>query len=73
MPREIIHVGQIEIRFLLEGKDSSGQLAVFEFTVPAGAKVPAPHSHAHYDETIYGPESVKRYSIDDRMRKCSNW
>ena len=37
---EIIRVGQIEIRFLLESEDSNGQLAVFEFTVPAGAKVP---------------------------------
>ncbi len=52
--QEIIRVGQIEIRFLLEGKDTNGQLAVFEFIVPAGAKVPMPHSNGRYDETIYG-------------------
>ena len=67
MPREIIRVGQIEIRFLLESKDSSGQLAMFEFTVPAGTKVPAPHSHAHYDETIYGLEGVMTFTIDGRI------
>ena len=39
---EIIRVGQIEIRFLLEGKDTNGQLAMFEFTVPAGARVGCP-------------------------------
>src|SRR6266700_8022350 len=55
--KESIRAGQIEVRFLLESKDSTGQLAMFEFTVPAGAKVPLPHSHAHYDETIYGLEA----------------
>jgi quercetin dioxygenase-like cupin family protein len=64
MPPEIIRVGQIEIRFLLESKDSNGQLAVFEFTVPAGAKVPTPHSHAHYDETIYGLEGATTFTVN---------
>jgi len=62
--KEIIRAGQIEIRFLLESKDSSGQLAMFEFTVPAGAKVPAPHSHTHYDETIYGLEGVMTFMVN---------
>lgn len=61
--QEIIRVGQIEIRFLLEGKDSSGRLAMFEFTVPAGAKVPMPHCHEHYDETIYGLEGVVTFNV----------
>ncbi len=62
--KEIIRVGQIEIRFLLESKDSNGQLAMFEFTVPAGVKVPAPHSHTHYDETIYGLEGVMTFTVN---------
>ncbi len=64
--KEIIHVGQIEIRFLLESKDSNGQLAMLEFTVPAGVKVPAPHSHTHYDETIYGLEGVMTFTVNGR-------
>jgi quercetin dioxygenase-like cupin family protein len=62
--KEIIHVGPIEIRFLLEGRNTNGQLAMFEFTVPAGVKVPAPHSHAHYDETIYGLEGVMTFTVN---------
>ena len=62
--KEIIRAGQIEVRFLLESKDSNGQLAMFEFTVPAGAKVPLPHSHAHYDETIYGLEGVMTFTVN---------
>lgn len=61
--KEIICVGQIEIGFLLEGKDTNGQLAVFEFTVPAGAKVPMPHYHERYDETIYGLEGVMTFTV----------
>ena len=62
--QEIIRVGQIEIHFLLEGKDSGGQLAMFEFTVPAGAKVPMPHCHERYDETIYGLEGVMTFTVN---------
>jgi quercetin dioxygenase-like cupin family protein len=64
LEKESTQVGQIEVRFLLESKDSNGQLALFEFTVPAGAKVPLPHSHAHYDETIYGLEGVITFSVN---------
>ena len=64
--KEIIRAGQIEVRFLLESKDSNGQLAMFEFTVPAGAKVPAPHSHTHYDETICGLEGMMTFTVNGR-------
>ena len=64
--KEIVRIGQIEIRFLLERKDSNGQLAMFEFTVPAGAKVPLPHSHERYDETIYGLEGVLTFTINGK-------
>ena len=61
-----IRTGQIEVRFLLESKDSNGQLAMFEFTVPAGAKVPLPHSHERYDETIYGLEGVLTFTVSGK-------
>src|SRR5437773_9650497 len=64
--KEIIRAGQIGVRFLLESKDSNGQLAMFEFTVPAGAKVPAPHSNTHYDETIYGLEGVMKFTVNGK-------
>jgi quercetin dioxygenase-like cupin family protein len=64
--KEIIRIGQLEIGFLLEGKDTNGQLAMFEFTVPAGAKVPLPHSHERYDEVIYGVEGVVTFTINGR-------
>jgi len=52
--KEEIKIGQLTIRFLVEGKDSGGSVAIFELTVPPGAKVPVAHSHDAYEETIYG-------------------
>jgi len=63
---EIIRIGLIEIRFLLEGKNTNGQLAAFEFIVPASAKVPMPHSHERYDETIYGLHGVMTFSVNGK-------
>jgi hypothetical protein len=50
--REEIRIGQLAIRFLVEGKDSGRSVAIFELDVPAGAKVPIAHSHDAYEETI---------------------
>jgi quercetin dioxygenase-like cupin family protein len=61
---EEIRVGEVAIRFLVEGEESEGSVAVFEFDVPAGAKVAAAHSHDGYDETIYGLEGVLTWTID---------
>ena len=62
--REEIRVGPLTIRFLVEGKQSGGSVAIFEFDVPAGAKVAAAHSHDGYGETIYGLEGVLTWTIE---------
>ncbi|MFN2629448.1 MAG: cupin domain-containing protein [Gaiellaceae bacterium] len=64
--RNEIRVGQMAIRFLVEGVQSAGSVAVFEFGVPAGAKVPAAHSHDGYEETIYGLQGVLTWTIEGR-------
>jgi quercetin dioxygenase-like cupin family protein len=66
MKNEIIRVGQIEINFLLEAADTNGSVAMFEFTVPAGAKMPQPHAHKHFDETIYGVAGVVTFTVEGK-------
>src|SRR6478672_3568310 len=61
--REEIEVGGMVIRFLVEGEESGGSVAVFEFDVPAGTKVASAHSHDGYDETIYGLAGVLTWTI----------
>jgi quercetin dioxygenase-like cupin family protein len=61
---EEINVGDLTIRFLVEGEESGGSVAVFEFDVPAGARVAAGHSHDGYEETIYGLEGLLTWTVD---------
>jgi quercetin dioxygenase-like cupin family protein len=62
--REEIRVGELAIRFLVEGEHSAGSVALFEFDVPAGSRVAAAHSHDGYEETIYGLEGVLTWTIE---------
>ena len=67
MKNEIIRLGQIEVRFLLDAADTGGSVAMFEFTVPVGAKVPLPHFHKDYDETICGIEGVMTFTVEGKV------
>ena len=57
-------IGPLAIRVLVEGAESGGSVATFECDVPAGAKVPAPHSHDDYEETIYGLRGVMTWTVE---------
>jgi quercetin dioxygenase-like cupin family protein len=59
-----IKVGEVAIRFLVEGEQSGGSVAVFEFDVPGGARVPVAHSHNGYEETIYGLDGVLTWTVE---------
>jgi quercetin dioxygenase-like cupin family protein len=62
--QEEIRVGEMAIRFLLEGEQSAGSVAVFEFDVPAGSRIAAAHSHDGYEETIYGLEGTLVWTVE---------
>jgi quercetin dioxygenase-like cupin family protein len=61
---DTITVGALAVRFLVEAADSNGTASVFECYVPANARMPAPHSHDGFEETIYGLEGVSMWAID---------
>ena len=63
---ELIRVGPIEVRFRLESPQTAGTLTMFEFVVPRGARLPAPHSHDAFDETVYGLEARNCWTVDGR-------
>ena len=64
---EEIRLGGLAIRYLVEGKDSGGSMAMFEFDVQPGAKVPVAHSHDGYEETVYGLEGVLTLTVAGRV------
>ena len=69
MTTEEIRIGELSIRFLIEGDESSGSVALFEFTVPAQARVPVAHSHDGYEETVYGLEGALTWTVEGERRE----
>jgi quercetin dioxygenase-like cupin family protein len=62
-----IHVGQLTIRYLIDGS-STGSAGIFELTVPPGSNVPPPHSHTNNEEIIYVLEGMLRYTVGAETR-----
>ncbi len=69
--KETIQVGALSVRFLVEASDSNGSASVFECLVPADSKMPVPHSHDAFEETIYGLEGVTSWTVDGRSQEIS--
>jgi quercetin dioxygenase-like cupin family protein len=64
----VVKIGQLEIRYLIDGTVSGAGLGIFEMTVPSGARVPPPHSHRDNEEVVYVLEGTLRYSVDGEVR-----
>lgn len=62
-----IHVGQLVIRYLVDGSHDGG-LGVFELEVPPGSNVPPPHSHTNNEECVYVLEGTLRYRVGAQTR-----
>jgi quercetin dioxygenase-like cupin family protein len=63
-----LKIGQLEIRYLIDGTVAGAGVGVFELTVPPGARVPPAHSHSGNEEVVYVLDGVLRYTVDDETR-----
>jgi len=64
---ETIGLGQLAVRFLLTGDNSTGSIAAFELIVPSAQRLMAPaHSHDHYEETIYGIKGILTWTVNGK-------
>jgi quercetin dioxygenase-like cupin family protein len=59
-----IPVGALTMTFHVDAEQSNGSLTVFEVDVPVGARVPAPHSHDAFEETIFGLRGTTTWTVD---------
>lgn len=58
-----IQVGALTVLFHVDADQSGGSVTVFECVAPANARMPAPHSHNDFDETVFGLEGVTSYTV----------
>jgi quercetin dioxygenase-like cupin family protein len=64
---DLIQVGALGVRFVVEPGDSDGSVSVFECVVPADSNMPVPHSHDAFEETIYGLEGTTSWTVDGQV------
>jgi len=64
-----IEFAGFRVDFLVEAEDSGGSVTAFECGVGADAKVPVPHSHDAFEETIYGLEGVTTWTVDGEVHE----
>jgi len=60
---EPIEVGDLTVRFHVDADESKSSVSVFECDVPANARMPAPHSHDDFDETVFGLDGVTTFTV----------
>jgi quercetin dioxygenase-like cupin family protein len=64
-----IQLGSLRVDFLVEAGDSNGSVTVFECFVPAGSRVPMPHSHDGFEETAYVLQGTCTWTVDGETRE----
>ena len=62
---EIIDLGSLKLRFLQSKDDTAGSIDMFEMTLQPNARMPIPHYHDRWDETIYGLTGVSTWRVID--------
>ena len=65
-----INIGQLRIRYLIDGSQSAS-LGMFELIVPPASNVPPPHSHSNNEELVYVLEGTLRYRVGSETRDLS--
>jgi quercetin dioxygenase-like cupin family protein len=63
-----ITIGQLEIRYLMDGTANGAASGMFEMIVPPGARVPPAHSHSDNEEIICCLEGTLRTTVADEVR-----
>jgi quercetin dioxygenase-like cupin family protein len=58
-----IQIGALSVVFHVDPNQVDGSVTVFECFAPAHARMPAPHSHDNFDETVFGLEGVTTFMV----------
>ena len=63
---QTINLGSLQLKFLQSKEDTAGSLDMFEMTLQPNARMPIPHYHDRWDETIYGLSGTTSWRIDGK-------
>jgi len=63
---ETIDLGSLTLKFLQSKDTTDGSADVFEMTLLPNARMPIPHYHDNWDETIYGLAGMTTFRVDGK-------
>ena len=63
---ETINIGPLQLRFLYSKDDTAGSIDMFEMTLQPNARMPIPHYHESWDETVYGLAGTTSWRVDGK-------
>jgi quercetin dioxygenase-like cupin family protein len=61
---DVVRIGHLELRFLVDEVQSAGSVVMFEFVIPPNSRVPVPHYHREVDEAVYALEGTTTSTVD---------
>ncbi|WP_207485890.1 cupin domain-containing protein [Arenibaculum pallidiluteum] len=61
---EIIRMGGLTLEFLHDKESTGESLDMFRMTVQPNARMPVPHYHESWDETVYGLSGTLKFRVD---------
>jgi quercetin dioxygenase-like cupin family protein len=61
---ETIRMGALTLNFLRSKDETGGSLDMFEMIVQPNARMPVPHYHENWDETVYGLSGTMTFRVD---------
>jgi quercetin dioxygenase-like cupin family protein len=64
---DTIRVGEMSVTFLKTRHETDGVLDLFELIIPPFGRVPFPHIHRKYDETIFGVDGTMTWTLRDQV------
>ncbi len=64
-----MRIAGMELKFLVDETQGSGDVVMFEFSVPPNARVPAAHFHREVDEVVYGLDGVLTSTVDGKRHE----
>ena len=60
-----IRVGEMSVTFLKTRHETDDAFDLFELTIPPFGRLPFPHIHRKYDETIFGVDGTMTWTLVD--------
>lgn len=61
---EIIDFGSFRLNFLRDRHATGGSLDLFELILQPEGRMPVPHHHESWEETVYGLSGTLRYTVE---------